>query len=1210
MGGKPEFWLIILALLCFGFQQVKALNTNQVSITNQSGPRFILDSNTPCSGPQAAYVAYEIKSTTNVMLTGLSASLSGLSTGFALAGGQPATQASGTLAPGASVTLFWYVSYPCTYNTSSNVPITVSDLLPGTKSFSSNYTTRSSISSAAGNSLVSRTVVPGLAIGLSTYVDLEYDLGNVPKNGFAYFQPAGNMDFDAGCFKLTGTEVLSSAIPTIVPVGSTNKLNYVAPDAAGGGSNRVVIRYFDQVACNSIVTTGNPYASSNNGNQVKHTANYGSIIVNIPTDFPPVDPCLVGTPDDFASLQTNTGIDATGDNWSASWGDYNNDGYPDLFVTTNDPNQTNALYRNNQNGTFTRVNTAPFSTDAASSISSSWGDYDNDGDLDLYVANNIGFENFLYRNEGGGNFIKILNDPIVTDMGYAHGASWVDYDNDGFLDMFVAVYWETAFNMLYHNNGDGTFSKVTDNAIVNEASRSVSGVWGDYDNDGLQDLFVANTGGQNNSLYHNLGSGQFARVTTGEIVSDGGSSVGASWADYNNDGNLDLFVTNAGNEPNFLYKNNGDGTFARIYAGAIATDRGDAHGSAWADWDSDGDLDLFVGRDGRNNSLYRNDGGDVFNDIQNDITDDGGLSFGSAWGDYDRDGDQDLFVANRLGTGNFFYKNTKGNCNNWASIKLIGTNSNKSAIGARIYVTATINGNMVTQMRELSAQTGGGTGSQNDLTQAFGLDDATIINSISIEWPSGYEQVISNQPVNQFLQFMEVDGAEICGTFYNDANGNCQQDVGEYGISGAKIVLSPGNITAYTDDNGDYSVNVRTGNYTLQAIPSSLWQISCPNTSGTSTVNAANLGGTYCGNNFGGTATSNLPDLVTEIAISAHRIGGNNLLLVNYENKGAVPATDVIVEVLLPSEIEVLLTSMQPLPAKAQTLVFDLGTLDPNEKGVLYISYTVDLNTPVGLLLDVSSSISSGNSDFNISNNLSADNTPAVASYDPNDIAVSPARYVKRGEWLQYKIRFQNVGNIPAAQVRVEDLLPEGLDLSTIELGRSSHTCKFQLDGNKLVWTFPNINLPDSLSNEKESHGYISFRIKPKEGLAVGERILNRAAIYFDNLAPVITNTVENVLTEVIAKESKALAKPLQLQPNPTSGKVLVQSFDMSLELDAFFVEIRVFDQYGRQAYQSKEVADQRHELFLEHLTSGTYHVKALDSKGRTYFGKLVLMKE
>jgi len=320
----------------------------------------------------------------------------------------------------------------------------------------------------------------------------------------------------------------------------------------------------------------------------------------------------------------NIGLEAVSDAWASSWGDYNNDGYVDLFVTNYDVDTPNFLYHNNGNSTFTKVTTGAIATDLASSLAATWGDYDNDGDLDLYVANNIGSENFLYRNNGG-SFTRVLNDPSVQDKGYAHGVSWVDYDNDGHLDLFVADYFSTKFNKLYHNNGDGTFEKVNGSAPTLEANFSVSGIWGDYNSDGLPDLFVCNTSDNNNSLYKNTGNGNFVKMNIGAIVNDGGNSVGASWSDYDNDGDLDLFVANSGNQNNFLYQNNGDETFTKKINGVIVNDGGHSHGSAWGDYDNDGDLDLFVSNDqNQNNALYSNNGDGTFTPITNSLTQDGG----------------------------------------------------------------------------------------------------------------------------------------------------------------------------------------------------------------------------------------------------------------------------------------------------------------------------------------------------------------------------------------------------------------------------------------------------------------------------------------------------------------------------------------------------------------------------------------------------------
>jgi uncharacterized repeat protein (TIGR01451 family) len=904
------------------------------------------------------------------------------------------------------------------------------------------------------------------------------------------------------------------------------------------------------------------------------------------------------------------GLSALGDHWGASWGDYDNDGYPDLFLVTNDISQPNELYHNNGNGSFSKVTSGPIATDHGPSVASSWADYDNDGDLDLYVSNNIGYANFLYRNNGAGGFTRIQNDPIVTDLGYSHGVSWADYDNDGFVDMFVATYWETNFNQLYHNNGDGTFSKAASNPISNEASKSVSGVWGDYNNDGLIDLFVANGGGKNNSLYKNKGNGEFQKITSGNIVNDGGNSVGASWGDFNNDGYLDLFVANAGTEDNFLYKNNGNGTFTKITNSPVVTEHGHSHGSAWADYDNDGDLDLFVANDGQNNKLYRNDRNDVFVNVDNDITNSGGLSFGAAWADYDQDGDEDLIVANRENTGDFFYENVKGSCLNSISIKLHGTASNKSGIGAKIYTYTRIDGQQVTQMREVSAQSGGGTGGQSDMTAIFGLADASTVDSIVVLWPSGYRQRLLTQAANQLVHITEENASEICGTVYFDANGNCQKDAGEPPIPSTRIVLQPGNITAYTDNNGQYSAFVKTGTYTVQETPESNWTPLCPNPQGTRSVTVTALGNKYCGNDFGNTAACALPDLYSEVAVTAHRIGSKNLMIINYENRGAINATGIAMTVNLSAGIQLLNTTLPYISYTNNTAVWNFEALSPGQKGAIYLIYQVPGGTAIGSMLNVTAILSCNQDECNLNNNSFTESSMAVASFDPNDIIVNPAHLVREGEWLKYKIRFQNVGNLPAAQVRVEDTLPEELDLSTLEMGTASHTFKFQANGNKLVWTFPNINLPDSLNNEPGSHGFLTFQIKPKQGLEIGTKIANQAAIYFDVHDPIRTNTVENLLVAKPAGPNESLPTSLIVYPSPSSGSFTVQSSNQSLGLADYFVEISLMDYFGKPVFSITNVNNQQAVLEVNDLPAGSYVVKAVDNTGQVHIGKVVLIKK
>ena len=215
-----------------------------------------------------------------------------------------------------------------------------------------------------------------------------------------------------------------------------------------------------------------------------------------------------------------------------------------------------------------------------------------------------------------------------------------------------------------------------------------------------------------------------------------------------------MFVANFGGN-NFLYRNDGAGNFVKITNGPVVNDDGRSTGSSWGDFDNDGDLDLFVANDSGNNFMYCNDQDAGFVKIAGvQLVNDGGASQGSSWGDFDNDGDLDLFVANNS-EDNFLYLN-HGNSNNWVNIKLIGTVSNTSAIGAKVKVKATIQDSaqgVMWQMREVAGQTG--YLSQNSLNAEFGLGDATIIDSIRVEWPSGFIQDTTDIKANQYLTIKE-----------------------------------------------------------------------------------------------------------------------------------------------------------------------------------------------------------------------------------------------------------------------------------------------------------------------------------------------------------------------------------------------------------------------------------------------------------------------
>lgn len=472
-------------------------------------------------------------------------------------------------------------------------------------------------------------------------------------------------------------------------------------------------------------------------------------------------------------------------------------------------------------------------------------DYDNDDDLDLYAVNGNNLPgaksdltpiNHLYRNNGDGTFTDVTDETGVGDDGYGHGVTIADYDNDGDTDMFVANYGP---NVMYRNNGDGTFTDVTGEAGVAGKVWSVSAAFCDVDNDGLLDLYVANYlifdidspvrlppgpgfyDGETDALYMNNGDGSFSNMTEERIGNPNGKGLGVVCFDYDDDGDLEIYVAND-NVENLLYENKGDGFFedVTLFSGTGVNAAGETQagmGVDAGDYDNDGDMDLFVTNfKGEYNTLMRNDGSGMFTDVsarQNlvaaslpyvtfgtaffdadndndldiyvanghtdehlpdheqpdqlfenlgdgryeDASDRSGAPFatrlvsrGVAFGDYDNDGDVDMVVGNKNGPLNVL-QNVGGNRNNWLMIRTEGTESNRDGIGARIDVTAP------DFKRIKDVKSGYSMFSGNDLRVHFGLGELDTVN-VTVRWPSGIVDNIEDVPANHLLTIVEGSG--------------------------------------------------------------------------------------------------------------------------------------------------------------------------------------------------------------------------------------------------------------------------------------------------------------------------------------------------------------------------------------------------------------------------------------------------------------------
>ncbi len=480
---------------------------------------------------------------------------------------------------------------------------------------------------------------------------------------------------------------------------------------------------------------------------------------------------------------------------------------------------------------FVPVISGPVVSDGGDSRSANFVDYDNDGDLDLFITNGpqAGAKNYLYRNDGTGNFTKIVGDTITETISSFDGATFGDYDNDGDEDCFVATWWNKV-NYLYSNDGDGSWTRITAGPVVTGGTYSETGSWADYDEDGYLDLYVCNSAVPlQNPLFHNNGDGTFTKiltghnppmlgnpasalgemptmmaistsmsptkatrrttttatkamepspsVTIGSFVNELDESFGASWGDYDNDLDLDLFVSNGGGQNDDLFQNNGDGTFTKITTGPVVTSGGYGVGSTFVDIDNDADLDLYVcnsfAAGAVNNFLYYNNGDGTFTqDTGDPAGSDLGWTYGCAFGDIDQDGDLDLALAKCFGEieNNALYLNS-GNANHFLAMNFVGSRSNRSGIGVRVKIKATIGGIPRWQMREVTSQAGYCV--QNGEDAWFGLGDATIVDSIVSTWPSGVTRILTNVPADQFLTIDECEATDPDGDAIGSNCDNC-----------------------------------------------------------------------------------------------------------------------------------------------------------------------------------------------------------------------------------------------------------------------------------------------------------------------------------------------------------------------------------------------------------------------------------------------------
>ncbi len=463
--------------------------------------------------------------------------------------------------------------------------------------------------------------------------------------------------------------------------------------------------------------------------------------------------------------------------------DFDNDGLLDIVVTSLDPSQSMAFYRNKGDGTFEDRTEAAGLSKQLGGIYCVQGDYNNDGHLDIFIPRgawltpNMAIRPSLLRNNGDGTFTDVTKEAGLLDPVNSTSAAWVDYDNDGFLDLFVCC--EKQANRLYHNKGDGTFEEVAARAgVQGNGTWGKGATWIDYDNDRYSDLFLNNLTGPA-QLLHNNRDGTFTNVTAAMGIA--GPQHGFScWAwDYDNDGWLDIFATSYDRslgdvvkgmlgrphqrDSNRLYRNLGGKGFKDVTKEAGLDMVFATMGSNFGDFDGDGYLDFYLGTGDPNfatlipNRMFKNVGGERFSEVTaSSGTGHLQKGHGVACGDWRRNGNIDLFVQMGGAVPGDHYHNilfrNPGHGNNWLTVKLVGKKTNRSAIGARIKVV-TAGEKALTVHRHVSS---GSSFGGNPLQQTIGIGKTDRVARLEIYWPtSGTTQVFRDVAVDQAIEVTE-----------------------------------------------------------------------------------------------------------------------------------------------------------------------------------------------------------------------------------------------------------------------------------------------------------------------------------------------------------------------------------------------------------------------------------------------------------------------
>ena len=812
-------------------------------------------------------------------------------------------------------------------------------------------------------------------------------------------------------------------------------------------------------------------------------------------------------------------------------------------------------YKNDGNGIFSDETGITVFSEKFTKLDA--GDLDQDGDVDLVSTAWGGNKVSWHESDGHGNFIS----QQIVDLDRT-GRPWdiqiVDLDDDSKTDILCSFIDNTPRIQWYKNEGNGNFSNPLLIADANTASRQF--VAKDLDGDALPEVIIYSLDGQV-AWYHNEGNGIFSNSP--QIILPPPSAVNYVFAgDLDLDGDNDIITASNNLKTLSWIENNGAGDFLNnftITGNLFST----IEGIDIADLNGDGHKDIGVLTNGKIET-YINDGFQNFT-LQFEFAVSTGRGFGII--DLDGDGDNDLIFSG-------------GSDLSWF------------------------------------ANDGFGNFIKNKISESIDISSSWDLAVINMDEDADMDLVVADLTRSRIMWYEnQIDHPTISGTIFWDKNEDASFNSGDQPLQGLKTHLSPQSGSSFTDGNGSFNYLVTNGNYILSVEPNECWELttSSPNYQITIANNAAT------GQNFGYKLVSSTSHSQPRIHPFAARCNRIVPIWVSVTNDGCAPVQGEF-SITLDPGTTLVSASREPIDINGNIYSWNYEELIASEVDQIKLLVQIPDFTYTGDILHFSaeSYIENGTGDLQLSGTYNFSNVVGC-SYDPNDKAVYPDRsiqsdydknYTLFNETLEYTIRFQNTGNDTAFLVVIRDTLDQNLDWNTFTPIAASHPFQTLLDDNGAVkFTFDDILLPDSTTNEPLSHGFITYQIKAQNGLPEFSDITNTAGIFFDQNPAVVTNTVNSVMVSdlslITSTQELLPGVKLKVFPNPFNDLIqfgILSDQDLHNPFQVYF-----FDAKGRRVGKF-QLSDNRRQTFsTAHLSKGLYFYQLLNSKGQLlHAGKMV----